>query len=178
MLTRAQALSLAADELGCLGTHVSNLDAICADGAFAEWSPAIEQLRSAVMRIASNVAAARETKVQVSRTKGFQPRKELAMDEAMRRLSGVTEKLSAGEAQREPRWSEIGIEQKVERLREALRRVEDQATFAARVGSEALAIAKLHDHGVNGQVMVPTDPPFGNRALEGQLGSARGWLLD
>jgi len=64
MLTRLEALSLADTELGCLSTHVSNLDAICADGAFAEWSPAIEQLRSAVMRIASSVAAAREAKVQ------------------------------------------------------------------------------------------------------------------
>lgn len=64
MLTRAQALSLADAEIGCLETHASNLEAISAEGPYSEWAPAIEQLRAAVMRITSDIAAARAAKIQ------------------------------------------------------------------------------------------------------------------
>lgn len=64
MLFRSVALELAGAELGCLERHVSNLDAICAEGPFSEWAPAIEQLRSAVLRVTSDIAAARAAKIQ------------------------------------------------------------------------------------------------------------------
>lgn len=58
------ALELAEAELGCLGNHVHNLDTIAADGAYREWAPGIEQLRSAVMRLTSDIAAAKAAKIQ------------------------------------------------------------------------------------------------------------------
>lgn len=64
MLIPRHALELAEAELGCLHNHISNLEAICAEGPYSEWAPGIEQLRSAIMRITSDIAAARAAKLQ------------------------------------------------------------------------------------------------------------------
>jgi hypothetical protein len=64
VLIRRHAIELAEAELGCLDNHVRNLEAICAEGPYSEWGPGVEQLRSAILRITSDVAAARAAKVQ------------------------------------------------------------------------------------------------------------------
>ena len=63
-LTRAQAVDLAEAELACLSNHVANLDAICADGVLSQCCTGVEQLRAAVWRISSDIAAARAAKIQ------------------------------------------------------------------------------------------------------------------
>lgn len=63
-LSRLQAIDLANAELGCLANHVANLEAICADGALASCAPGVEQLRSALARISSDIAAMRAAKIQ------------------------------------------------------------------------------------------------------------------
>jgi hypothetical protein len=53
---------------------------------------------------------------------------------------------TAGQACREPRWHEMGLEHKVERLREMLNIVAGQTDNAGRIASEAHAVALTHEH--------------------------------
>ncbi|TAK84320.1 MAG: hypothetical protein EPO20_14620 [Betaproteobacteria bacterium] len=60
-------------------------------------------------------------------------------------------------AQREKRWDECGIEEKVERLRVVLRAVGERSLQAQRVAVEAVDVARRHEHGAQMQVVMPCD---------------------
>ncbi len=60
-------------------------------------------------------------------------------------------------AQREKRWDECGIEEKVERLRMVLRAVNERSSHAQRTAVEAHDIARRHEHGSQMQVVMPVD---------------------
>jgi hypothetical protein len=53
---------------------------------------------------------------------------------------------AAGQACREPSWHEMGVEAKVERLREQLRFIASHVDTAGKVASEAHAIVLTHEH--------------------------------
>jgi hypothetical protein len=71
------------------------------------------------------------------------------------------------EAARELYWEECGIEQKVERIRDAMLRMEHLLEVVAKRSNEALKTAKAHSHD-NGTVMVPAQAPWvgGENELE------------
>lgn len=69
-------------------------------------------------------------------------------------------------AAREKRWNELGIEEKVERLRGALRMANERAASGQHIAIEANDIAKRHEHGGLGAVLMPADSNV-NRPLAG-----------
>ena len=58
-------------------------------------------------------------------------------------------------AARDRTWAECGLEQKVERVRDALLRVERILDATHKRANDALRTAKGHDHNAAGEVMVP-----------------------
>ncbi len=68
------------------------------------------------------------------------------------------------QAKRDARFDELPIEGKIMRLRDAMLSLAVMAERASNQAGEANRIAKVHDHGSGGQVVVPIDEP-GNRAL-------------
>jgi hypothetical protein len=71
-------------------------------------------------------------------------------------------------AKRERTWNELGIEDKIARLRDATLQLAVMTERAHHQAGEANSIAKVHDHGSGGQVVVPIDTGA-NRAM-GLLG--------
>lgn len=67
-----------------------------------------------------------------------------------------------GMAARERTWDECGIEEKVERMREALLRLEGVIGQASKRAGEALTVAKVHEHGLRGDVLTPAAPNYRN----------------
>lgn len=64
------------------------------------------------------------------------------------------------QACREQNWHECGLEAKVERLRDAMLRIEHALNYSGATATEALKVAKLHEHGAKGNVLVPTVPEY------------------
>jgi hypothetical protein len=60
-------------------------------------------------------------------------------------------------AKREPRFHECGIDGQILRVRDAVLSLAVMAERAHSQASEANRIAKVHDHGSGGQVVVPID---------------------
>jgi len=75
--------------------------------------------------------------------------------------SGLAATLKEMEAERERSWSECGIEQKINRLRDALMTVAGQGQQAGAQSHEALKIAKAHQHGGRGEVLLPVIETIG-----------------
>lgn len=73
---------------------------------------------------------------------------------------------TAGQAHREPHWHEMGLEAKVERLREMLNIVAGQTDNAGRVATEAHAIVLTHDHHPLKGLMEPVFAHHGHGARE------------
>ena len=63
--------------------------------------------------------------------------------------------MGLAKAAREPNWSEIGIEQKVERVRETLLVLDNVIGTTEKRAAEALKMAKAHQHGAHGFVVMP-----------------------
>lgn len=70
-----------------------------------------------------------------------------------------------GNAAREKRWDECGLEEKVERLRMVLRTAHHDTEVAGKVAQKAYEIAHFHEHGDNGRPVMPIAiDPWGNPA--------------
>lgn len=63
-LTRQVAVSMAEDELFSMSGHLLNMDAICQTPGFEQWRGGIEQVRSALLRLASDIEATKTARVQ------------------------------------------------------------------------------------------------------------------
>lgn len=82
----------------------------------------------------------------------------------------VADAMGLDAAQREPTWAECGLEQKVERVREALLHCEGVLAGVEATSAEASRIAKAHEHSSLGAVMVPIierSPLWDNQARYG-----------
>ena len=64
-------------------------------------------------------------------------------------------------AKRDQDWGECGIEQKINRLRDALMTLAIQGQHAGAQAHEAVKIAKAHQHGGRGEVVVPVIETIG-----------------
>lgn len=56
---------------------------------------------------------------------------------------------------RDKTWSECSIEEKIDRLRIVLRVTNERATHSQRLAIEALDTGRRHEHGGQGQVVMP-----------------------
>lgn len=63
-LTRQIAVGTAEDELFSMTTHLLNMDALCITSGFAEWRGGIEQVREALLRLASDIEATKIARIQ------------------------------------------------------------------------------------------------------------------
>lgn len=63
---------------------------------------------------------------------------------------------------REKHWHECTDIEKTERVREALLQLEEAINFAGKTAVEAVQVAKLHEHGGKGNVLIPTQPEWVN----------------
>jgi hypothetical protein len=63
-LTRQIAVGTAEDELFNMTGHLLNLDALCSTCGYAEWRGGIEQVRAALLRLASDIEATKIARVQ------------------------------------------------------------------------------------------------------------------
>lgn len=61
---RAVSIALATAEMACLAEHVAALTSICHEGAMPEWAPGVEQLRLAIDRVMTDIAATRAARLQ------------------------------------------------------------------------------------------------------------------
>src|SRR4051812_29684782 len=90
---------------------------------------------------------------------------EQAQGKVMRAEGGADCAKSAG---RDKHWNELGLEEKVERLRVALRLVNAKASQASATAGEAYSVAHRHEHGGQGKTVMPVEGGA-NRSL-GLLG--------
>lgn len=64
MLTRCVSVGLAEEDLSCLKQHVFSLIDLSERGALPEWAEGIDQLRLAIERVSSDVAASKAARIQ------------------------------------------------------------------------------------------------------------------
>lgn len=84
---------------------------------------------------------------------------EQAAKDAESRLIGAAKAQTHGVA-RERTWQEIGIEEKVERVRDALLSLEGQVNIAGRDAVQGKRLVEAHMHNAQGYVMVPPHDVF------------------
>lgn len=71
-----------------------------------------------------------------------------------------------GQVERAARWNELGIEQKVERLREAMLSQAAQLEHTGTQATQAAVISKEHRHGSDGEVLMPV---LDSRGVAGRI---------
>jgi hypothetical protein len=72
-----------------------------------------------------------------------------------RAASALGETMARIQVQDERPWDSLSIEERIERLRRALLAVSSDVGYSGRASTEALNIAKAHQHNERGMVLMP-----------------------